>query len=217
MKRLSWLVIIMAAVLLALAAQDLNITITKGDRPAIAIPELHGSGNAQSFMGAFNQTLRGDIDSAGLFKMVPVTSMPAFKPQQPSDFVNPPAPVNNPRPRRGEMAPPTTGGGHWIQDWANPPASATYLAFGYTADQNGVFTLYGWLYDLRNGVGNPQVLAKVYVGSMDEAGARKVAHQFAADIISAFGGKPLFGTHIYYVHSASMRSSVKEIWRMDPD
>ena len=217
MKRLFWLITAMAAGLLALVAQDINLRIINGERPAIAIPELHGAGNAQNFMGAFNQTLHGDIDSSGLFKMVPLTSMPLFKPQQPSDFTNPTPPPTNPRPRRGELAAPTSGGGHWLQDWSNPPASATYLAFGYTADQNGVFTLYGWLYDLRSGVGNPQVLGKVYVGSLDEAGARKVAHQFAADIISAFGGKSLFGTHIYYVHSPSARSPIKEIWRMDPD
>src|SRR5579872_7455146 len=102
MKRFIWLVIIMAGVLLVLAAQDINIVITKGDRPAIAIPDLHGSGNAQNFMGPFNQTLHGDIESSGLFKIVPLTSMPQFKPQRPSDFVTPPPVDNNPRPRRGE-------------------------------------------------------------------------------------------------------------------
>ncbi len=49
---------------------------------------------------------------------------------------------------------------------------------------------------------------------MDEAGARKVAHEFAADIIALFGGQSLFGTHIYFV---SDRTGHKEIWVMDPD
>jgi len=49
---------------------------------------------------------------------------------------------------------------------------------------------------------------------VDEAGARKVAHEFAADIIAVFGGQSLFGTHIYFV---SDRTAHKEIWVMDPD
>jgi TolB protein len=49
---------------------------------------------------------------------------------------------------------------------------------------------------------------------MDEAGARKVAHEFAADIVALFGGQSMFGTHIYFV---SNRTGSKEIWAMDPD
>src|SRR5579863_2253506 len=203
MRKTIWLAITMAGALVALAfAQDISAIISKsGAKPTIAIPEFRGTGTAQNFMGAFNQTLRSEIEGSALFNIVPQTSMPLFKPQQPSDFVTPPPADNNSRPKRGQLAPVTSGGGRWIQDWASPPASATYLAFGYTADQNNVMVLNGWLYDLRPSVGNPQVLGKNYVGSLDEAGARKVAKQFAADIISAFGGKSLIGTHIYYVHA----------------
>ena len=49
---------------------------------------------------------------------------------------------------------------------------------------------------------------------MDEAGARKVAHEFAADILALFGGQSLAGTHIYFV---SDRTGHKEIWVMDYD
>ena len=38
-----------------------------------------------------------------------------------------------------------------MQDWSSPPAQANYLAFGYTAAQNGVLVLQGWLYDLSKG------------------------------------------------------------------
>ena len=34
---------------------------------------------------------------------------------------------------------------------------------------------------------------------MDAAGARKVAHEFAADILQQFGAKSLDGTKIYFV------------------
>ena len=87
-----------------------------------------------------------------------------------------------------------------MSDWSGPPASANYLAFGYTAVQNGVFVLRGWLFDLSRGApANAQVVGNTYLGSVDEAGARKVAHEFAADIIARFGGKTLFGTHVYFV------------------
>ena len=49
---------------------------------------------------------------------------------------------------------------------------------------------------------------------MDEAGARKIAHEFAADILALFGGQSLAGTHIYFV---SDRTGHKEIWAMDHD
>jgi TolB protein len=93
--------------------------------------------------------------------------------------------------------------------------SANYLAFGYTAVQNDVLVLYGWLFN----VGQPdpasaQVLGKRYLGSVDEAGARKLAREFAADIIGQFGGKSLLGTRIYFI---SNRTGQKEVWSMDPD
>ena len=87
-----------------------------------------------------------------------------------------------------------------MQDWSSPPAQANYLAFGYTAAQNGVLVLQGWLYDLsKDTPANAQLIGKRYLGTVDEAGARKVAHEFAADIITLFGGQSLFGTHIYFI------------------
>jgi TolB protein len=141
---------------------------------------------------------------------------PAAVPQQPSDFREPPPVVERPRARgRQQISQPQTGGGRWMSDWSGPPASANYLAFGYTAVQNGVFVLRGWLFDLSRGTpANAQVVGNTYLGSVDEAGARKVAHDFAADIIARFGGKTLFGTHVYF---ASNRTGHKEIWVMDPD
>jgi TolB protein len=182
----------------------------------MAIPDFRGAGDAQSFMAAFNQTLWADVDGAGLFKMVPKTMYPSAVPQQPSDFRQPP-PVVERTPVRGcqQLSQPQTGGGWWMSDWSGPPASATYLAFGYTAVQNGVFVLRGWLFDLSRGApANAQVVGNTYLGTVDEAGARKVAHEFAADIIARFGGKTLFGTHVYFV---SNRTGHKEVWVMDQD
>src|ERR1019366_3091919 len=182
MKRAFWLTAALAGLLLALAAQqsDIVIPLVQGDRPAIAIPDLHGSGAAQPLMNAFNETLYNDLDASGIFKMVPKTMYPLQVPQQPSDFREQPAPQPT---RAGQQ--PRNGGGAWLSDWSSPPVSSNYVAFGYTAVQNNVLVLYGWLFN----VGQPtvlqaQVLGKRYFGSPDEAGAKKTAHEFAADIIA---------------------------------
>jgi TolB protein len=57
-------------------------------------------------------------------------------------------------------------------------------------------------------------LGKVYFGSLDKDGVRKVAEEFAADILQSFGVKSLIGTKIYFV---SDRTGTKEIWSMDYD
>jgi TolB protein len=94
--------------------------------------------------------------------------------------------------------------------------NASHLVFGYTAAQNGVLVLYGNVDDTRQT--NPQsaqLLASRYTGSLDEAGAMKVAHEFANDIIQKFGGSgSLLGSRIYYV---SKRAGADEIWAMDWD
>src|SRR5690242_21664635 len=93
MKRAIWLWSCLAVFLLALAAQqsDVKIIIEDHGRPKIAVPDLRGSGGAQQFMNAFNQTLYNDLDGSGLLKIVPKTMYPLQVPQQPSDFREQPA------------------------------------------------------------------------------------------------------------------------------
>ena len=167
----------------------------------MALPDFRGDGQAQGFMGAFNDTLQADIASAGLFKMVPKTLFPVDHPPAAHGF---PAaasrgPAAPPRRRRGQMVEPATGGGRWLADWAGPPTSATYLAIGYTFVQNNLFVLRGWLMDLRrDSPANAQVLGKTYVESPDEAGARKAAHEFAADIIGPVRWKnPVWDPYLF--------------------
>jgi TolB protein len=80
--------------------------------------------------------------------------------------------------------------------------------------QGGSLALYGWLYNVTQSLQGAQVIGKTYFGDVNEAGARKIAHEFAADIIAKFGGTSLAGTHIYFT---SDRSGNKEIWSMDWD
>lgn len=192
-------------IVLARAAQqtDILIKITKGERTAIAVPDFRGTGEAQRYMDVFNRTLFGDLESAGLFRMVPKTMYPLEVPQRPEDFQ---PPVGAAKPVRQ---------GLWLTDWSQPPVNATYLALGYTGIQGDRLVLFGWLYNVTQpDLANAQVFGKLYFGSIDEAGARKVAHEFAADIMAQFGYKSLMGSKIYF---DSDRTGHREIWSMEAD
>ncbi len=217
LKKLVALLVVGGSAVAYLAAQqsgNVRIDISgAGGKGVMAIPDFRGSGEAQRFMGTFNTTLWNEIDQSGLFRMVPKTSYPLQVPQQPQDFkgVQPPA---QPAPRRGQAVP-TGAPGPWLADWSGPPVNATYLAFGYTGVRDGQLVLFGYLYDVsRNDLGSAGVLSKVYLASLDDAGARKVAQDFAADILKTFGAVSLAGTKIVFV---STRTGNKEIWSMDYD
>jgi hypothetical protein len=60
-----------ALVLLAQQQSDIIIKLTQGEKTRLAVPDLRGSGEAQQFMGVFNQTLWNDLEGSGLFDMVP--------------------------------------------------------------------------------------------------------------------------------------------------
>jgi TolB protein len=222
MRKFLWFVIAAAAGMVVLTAQnspDIKIVITEPGAPTLAIPDLRGSGDAQNWMGTFNQTLWTDVGTSPVVKLVPKTLYPINAPQRPTDFRQPPPVPATPRGRKGsELVTPETGGGLWMTDWSGPPPNAKYLAFGYTAVQNGVLVLYGWLYDLSQPTpAQAQVIGNRYLGSTDEAGARKVAHEFAADILKAFGGQSLFGTKVVFVSDRDTARGDKEIWAMDWD
>ncbi len=204
MKKLAFLALAPLVLWFALPAQDFKGEINKTSNIVLAVPDFRGSGNSQQLMGVFNLTLWNDLQSSGLFKLVPKTSYPLPAPQQPTDFVpNPPAGQN----ARGRA----------LSDWASAPVNAGYLAFGYAGTQGNVLVLRGWLDDVTQAnTSQAQALAKNYTATADEGGARKAAHDFATDIITLFGGKSLQGTHIYFVHRDS-QASPKEIWVMDYD
>jgi TolB protein len=189
---------------------EINIKVTSaGQTPALAVPDLRGTGVAPVVMDPFNQTLWEELEGAGIFKMVPKTMFPVEVPQRPQDFRAPTLPAN------ARPGTPPTRNGPWLTDWSAPPVSANYLAYGYTGVQDGRLVLFAWLYN----VGQPdtstaQVIGKLYFGPLSPDGGRKVARDFAADILAQFGAKSLAGTRIYYV---SDRSGSKEIWSMDYD
>jgi TolB protein len=183
----------------ALFGQDITAWINGvGGKPALAVIDFRGTG-AEPFMAAFNSTLFDDLQNSGLFEMKAKSLFPLNNPQRPEDL----------RPGGNTQ-------GFSLSDWGGAPVNASHLVFGYTAVQNGALVLYGNVDDTRQS--NPQsaqLLAQRYVGSLDEAGATRLAHEFASDIIQKFGGTgSLLGSRIYYV---SKRGGSDEIWTMDWD
>src|SRR5258708_36021676 len=137
MNKKFYLLLAFGLAIIVFAQDRLVIEISKeGDRAAIAVPDLRGSGDAQPLMGSFNATLFNDLQGAGQFRMAPKSMYPLQVPQRPEDFRKP-AQANTP------------SGGLWLTDWSSPPVSANYLTVGYTAVQNGQLTLYGWLYNVQ--------------------------------------------------------------------
>jgi TolB protein len=206
---------LLAAVALLRGQQASDITgkITTAERPAIAVADMRGTGDAQRSMDAFNATLWDELSGAGVLKMVAKSVYPLDVPQRPQDFKPPTAPTTPVR--RGQPPPQPVRNGPWLTDWSGPPVSANYLAFGYTGVQDGRLVLYGWLFNTgQPDVTSAQVIGKLYFGTLDADGARKVARDFAADILQQFGAKSLAGTKIFFV---SDRTGNKEIWSMDYD
>jgi len=186
---------------------DIVIKIMEGDRPVIAVPDLRAGSAAARLMGEVNATLFRDLQESGVFRMAPKSMYPLQIPQQPKDFVAPPE--TRPGQRPAQRTTP------WLTDWSSPPVNANYLTIGYAAEQGGSLVLFGWLFNVnQTDIANAQVFGKLYFGTLDEAGARKTAHDFAADILEKFGQKSLAGTKIYYT---SNRTGNKEIWSMDWD
>jgi hypothetical protein len=87
------------------------IKIVGSQRPAIAVPDLRGSGAAQNFMGAFNDTLFSDLQNSGLFEMRP-KARTRCRYQR---LKNSPAVA----PRRFALR-------HGASDWSSPPVQANF-------------------------------------------------------------------------------------------
>jgi TolB protein len=191
--------------------QDVGGHIVKPvGKPRIAVIDFRGAGDAQKFMGNFNTTLWDELSNSGVLEMVGKSFYPLDVPQQPQDFKPPTMAAG----RRGEQ-PRAQKNGPWLTDWSGPPTNTTYLVFGYTAVQDGRLLLRGFLFNVAQpDVASAGLIGKLYFGSLDDEGSKKVAREFAADILQQFGQKSLAGSKIYFV---SDRTGNKEIWSMEYD
>jgi TolB protein len=187
------------------AQEGIGGIITGRDSTRIAVPDFRGKGAAQPLMNTFNETVWNDLADAGILDMVAKTNYPLDVPQSPADL-RPPTIAN------GQ----TIRNGMWLTDWSASPVSTNYLGIGYV-DVNGTdLVLRGSL--LNAGLADVRTASvfanNPYFGPVTEDGARKIAHEYATDILKQMGAVSLAGTKIYFV---SDRTGAKEIWSMDYD
>jgi len=161
-------------------------------RIRLAVAELAPKSVEQQLVSMtqlFNQTLRNDLDNAGIFELVSRTMMPERVPSEPAEVV--------------------------FANWSEPPASAQMLVFGKTESINQNLVISGRLFDVRS-PDNPAVLGRRYVATMNEISTREAAHRFANEIIQTLGGgvPGIAQTKIAFV---SKRTGNEEIWVMDYD
>jgi len=174
------------------AAQDwfktgTGIGVTKA---RLAAPDLGlVTPDAQPLEKTFHDVLSADLQYSGILEMVSPSFYPAKIPSQPNE-------VN-------------------AAEWAAAPASTYMLAYGNFSTAGGTLAVSGFLSDVQN-PGAQLALQKIYRGAATDKDARKLAHQFADDIIARLsGGLPgIAQTQIAYV---STKSGNKELWVMDYD
>ena len=197
---LSTIVILALALLAAFStplsfAQD-NVVISTNSGATsirIAVADFKLSATDQQTIAlqlTFDATLYADLATAGIFDIVSKSLMPSGSPGSPAEMQ--------------------------VQNYANAPASAAFVAFGSIGVNSGKLVVSGYLYDAKN-LQYPQVFARQYNQDPTEDSARQIAHQFADEIILRLGGgiAGIAETKIYYVKI--LNKDAKEIWMMDYD
>jgi TolB protein len=156
----------------------------------VAVPELASrSDAAQPLEKTFHDVLWADLEYCGVLDLVSPSFYPLQVPSQPSELKS--------------------------ADWAAAPSNANMVAYGNLSVDGTNLAVAGYLSDAQN-PSAPLALQKIYRGAATDDDARKLAHQFADDIVGILsGGLPgVAQTQIAYV---STTSGNKEIWIMDYD
>jgi TolB protein len=156
----------------------------------VAVPEFAvRAGATPSIEKTFHDTLWNDLQFCGILELVSPSFYPTQVPSQPTELK------------------PT--------DWSQDPANAYMVAYGNLSTDGTNLAAAGFLSDVHN-PSAPIALQKVYRGPATDAGARKLAHQFADDIVALLGGGTggIAQTQLAYVSS---KNGNKEIWAMDYD
>ncbi len=160
------------------------------EKARLAVPEFGArTPAAQPLEKTFHDVLWNDLDYSGIIELVSPSMYPLQAPTAPTELK--------------------------AADWSQAPASAYMIAFGNLTASGNDLAVEGYLYDVRNPTA-PAALEKRYHGATSDADARRIAHQFADEIIARLtGGVPgIASTQIAYV---SARTGNKEIWLMDYD
>jgi len=174
------------------AAQDwfktgTGLGVTKA---RVAVPDtVARSAFGEPLPKTFHDVLWADLEYSGILDLVSPSFYPLQMPSQPNELK--------------------------AEDWSAAPANAYMVAYGNLTTDGSNLAFAGFLSDVRN-PSAPLALQKIYRGPATDAGVRKLAHQFADDIVAVLsGGQPgIAQTQIAFV---SGRSGNKEIWVMDYD
>lgn len=143
----------------------------------------------QAATEVFNAVLRNDLETSGIVELVSPSFFPLQTPSLP-DELHPDA-------------------------WVAAPTNAHMVAYGGLRYAENQLQVDAWLSDVRNPQA-PPVLAKRYRSDLTEDQARRLAHQFADEIIERLsGGLP--GIARSQMAFVSDRTGSKEIWVMDYD
>ena len=134
------------------------------EKVRMAVPDFKvtaAAAQTAQLQKVFDDTLRNDLGSSGIFEMVSPSFFPLGEVGTPADVK--------------------------LDAWGNPPPNAGMVAFGNLGVSGDSLNMQGWLYDVKNPQ-NPQVLGKQYQDKATEEGARTIAHKFANEIILRLGG-----------------------------
>src|ERR1700719_3133323 len=156
----------------------------------VAAPDFAVRGaTAPALEKTFHDVLWNDLEYSGILELVSASFYPSKIPSQQSELNAP--------------------------DWANAPANTNMLAYGNLSLEGSNLLAAGFLSDVHNPTA-PIALQKIYRGASSDADARRLAHQFADDIIGRLSGglAGIAQTQIAYV---SNKSGTKEVWAMDYD
>ncbi len=192
---LALIVIVLLAMFLVpgrAAAQDWFKTGTGlgVSKARLALPDTVARATfAQPLPKTFHDVVWADLDYSGILDMVSPSFYPLQAPGQPSELK--------------------------AQDWTAAPANAYMVAYGNLATDGAGVAFAGYLSDVHN-PSAPLALQRIYRGAATDADVRRMAHQFADDIIGVLSGGQtgIAQTQIAY---ASARNGNKEIWAMDYD
>jgi TolB protein len=160
------------------------------EKPRVAVADFAPrSPSSQPLTNIFDSVLRADLEYSGIIEVVSKSMNPLQSPSVPGEL------------RHAE--------------WSSAPSDAQLLAFGNLTASGNDLVIEAWLSDVRNAQAAP-VLGKRYRGEVTDADIRRLAHQFADEIVSRLtGGTPgVASTQIAFV---SARTGTKEIWAMDYD
>jgi len=157
-------------------------------RVAVA-DEVAGNPGSQPLAQLFTDTVRADLEYSGILDLVSKSFQPQAAPGGPAALV--PA------------------------QWTDAPANAQFVAYGTLTASGNNLAVDAWLNDVRTPAA-PPAIGKRYPGSVTTEDVRRVAHEFADEIVMRLsGGVP--GIAMTRIAFVSSRSGNKEIWMMDYD